>query len=192
MIKVSRPQCPNPNALRGNYKHPDNKVALKESSHDKCIYCESKVTATYYGDIEHLKPKSKYPDLECNWDNLGFVCAICNGHKGDIFDEALPFINPYEEDPQDFIFALGCMVCHIPSNRRGEITVNGIKLNRKELVLKRLETMEKLKTLIDRYAIEDNSTLKEILLDQIKIECQEDKEYSLCALSLIKAENINI
>jgi uncharacterized protein (TIGR02646 family) len=193
MIKINRPSCPNLGALSNrNYKHPDNKEALKYASHDKCVYCESKVTNVYHGDIEHLKPKAKYPELTFNWDNLGFICAICNGNKSDIFDETFPFVNPYEDNPEDFLFALGSFIFHKGGDKRGEITVKTIKLNRPELTAKRLETIEKLKTLIDRYAIEDNSILKEILLDQIKIECQENKEYSLCALSLIKAENINI
>lgn len=193
MIKINKPPCPNPGALTNqNYKHPDNKEALKCASNDKCIYCESKVTNVYYGDIEHLKPKIKYPELTYDWDNLGFVCAICNGNKSDIFDEEFPFINPYQEDPNDFLFALGCLIYHKSDNKRGEITVKSIKLNRAELIAKRLETIESIKNLIDRYTNETSTTLKDILLEQIKIECQEDKEYSLCALSLIKAEEINI
>ena len=79
MIKLDRPSCPNPRALtKGDYKHPDNKIALKNSTFGKCMYCESKITHIDYGDIEHIKPKSKYPTLKFTWSNLGFACTVCN------------------------------------------------------------------------------------------------------------------
>ena len=84
MIQLAKPVCPNMAALvGGNYKHPDNKRVLEEVSFGKCIYCEAKVTDVYYGDVEHIKPKLKFPELEFDWDNLGFVCAKCNGEKHD-------------------------------------------------------------------------------------------------------------
>lgn len=59
MIKLERPDCPYPAALEaGNYKHERNKLALKQASHDKCMYCECKISHIDFAHIEHIKPKA--------------------------------------------------------------------------------------------------------------------------------------
>ena len=67
------------------------KNALRKAQHDKCAFCESKVTHIAYGDVEHFRPKAGYrqrPDgplvrpgyywLAYEWSNLFFCCALCN------------------------------------------------------------------------------------------------------------------
>ncbi len=53
----------------------------------KCAYCESNVNATYFGDIEHFRPKGGYGEplvqpgyywLASEWENLLYSCAFCN------------------------------------------------------------------------------------------------------------------
>ncbi len=44
-----------------------------------CSYCERHTTDLH---IEHIKPKSQYPELECEWDNLLLACVNCNATKG--------------------------------------------------------------------------------------------------------------
>ncbi|MDB9476244.1 HNH endonuclease [Dolichospermum circinale] len=74
---------------RNKYKNKDIKEALETIFHGKCAYCESKVTTTGYGDIEHFCPKSKSRciDLTFEWTNLLLSCEKCNdaGHKGTKF-----------------------------------------------------------------------------------------------------------
>ncbi len=120
------------------------------ASFDKCMYCESKISHVYYGDVEHIKPKSKFPELEFEWGNLGFVCARCNGLKGDKYDARAPFIDPYEEDPSNHIVALGSMLFHKPGCERGEITILVIDLNRIELMTRRAERMMRLHAMADK------------------------------------------
>lgn len=73
------------------YGHESVKTALIEAQHEKCCFCESKVTHIAYGDIEHFRPKggwrrtksSKltrpgYFWLAYDWSNLLFCCQICN------------------------------------------------------------------------------------------------------------------
>lgn len=69
------------------YNHETVKAALKLMFYDKCAFCESNITQVYVGDIEHFKPKSKFPELCFEWENLLFACSICNGksNKGDNF-----------------------------------------------------------------------------------------------------------
>jgi uncharacterized protein (TIGR02646 family) len=70
-----------------SYRHRQVKNALIAMFHGKCAYCESKITVVTYGYIEHFRPKSIYPELTFEWNNLLLSCDICNdtGHKGNRF-----------------------------------------------------------------------------------------------------------
>ncbi|MFQ5637006.1 MAG: retron system putative HNH endonuclease, partial [bacterium] len=86
------------------YRHQQIKETLKIMFHGKCAYCESKITHIDYGQIDHFKPKSKYPELTFEWTNLLLACGICNGpvYKGNSFPEAEeggPLVNPCSDDP---------------------------------------------------------------------------------------------
>ena len=192
MIKIVRPQCPNPTALATNYKHPENKAALSAASFDKCIYCESKISHTYYGDIEHLKPKAKYRNLEFVWENLGYVCARCNGIKDDKYDEANPFLNPYDEDPEEHLIALGAIITYKSSSPRGKSTIDeneGVHLNRPQLVERRYEKLKLIEKIIDLSEKVDADT-KSHTIEELKNEAEVDKEYSLTIKHLLKARGV--
>jgi uncharacterized protein (TIGR02646 family) len=75
------------------------KNALLRAQYDKCCYCERKLSASDYGDVEHYRPKGtvkqapgqdkEYPGyywLAYEWNNLLVSCKRCNtGHKGILF-----------------------------------------------------------------------------------------------------------
>lgn len=193
MRKITRPICPNPSALSGNYKHPDNKKALASASNEKCIYCESKISHVYHGDIEHIKPKSIYANLEFAWENLGFVCAKCNGIKSNKYDKQTPFIDPYIDEPSDHIIAFGAFLSHKQGSERGQITIDeklGIGLNRKELIEKRQERIEEVTKAIDACFKTSNPDIKKVLFESLKDEAKSNSEYSLCIEALLKAHQI--
>lgn len=178
MIKLERPECPKPEALvQRDYKDPINKEALRSASFGKCMYCESEVEVTNYSDIEHFKPKHLYPDLEFEWTNLGYACGICNRKcKGTKFDDNL--INPYEENPQEHLIALGSIIYPKSTSLKGEITSDIVQLNRKELVAKRAERLQDLLLLTNRYQKMPNGAHKEAVMEQINEECSDAREYS--------------
>lgn len=191
MIKLSRPQCPNKGALNsGNYKHRENKCILQSSSFDKCMYCESKTSHTYYGDVEHIKPKSRFPELEFEWENLGFVCRICNGNKSDKFDTTLPFINPYDENPEEHVLAFGSIIRQKQGSERGELTINQIGLNRVALVERRTERLDQIEMAINSCFRTSNQTLRDMALHELVKEAGPDKEYSLCVKSMLLAHQL--
>jgi uncharacterized protein (TIGR02646 family) len=81
------------------------KSALQKAQHDKCAFCESKITHVAFGDVEHFRPKAGYRKtpkdalvqpgyywLAYDWGNLLFCCQICNQrHKRNhfpLFDES--------------------------------------------------------------------------------------------------------
>jgi uncharacterized protein (TIGR02646 family) len=89
---------------RGLYAHPSVKQALCAAQHGKCAFCESCLTHTGYGDVEHLRPKAGskqrpqdalrrpgYYWLAYEWSNLFFSCELCNQRfKRNLF----PLANP--------------------------------------------------------------------------------------------------
>lgn len=46
-----------------------------------CSYCEREFDAALA--VEHVLPKSKFPDHALNWDNFLLACVNCNSRKGD-------------------------------------------------------------------------------------------------------------
>lgn len=194
MIKINRPSCPNPTALQGNYKHPINKAALIAASFDKCMYCESKISHVYFGDVEHIKPKGKFSELEFDWDNLGYVCARCNSVKKDKYNASNPIINPYNENPEDHIIALGAVIAVKNNSGKGKVTIQestGVHLNRPGLIERRLEKMKNIEMIIDICSHLEESNYKISILNELKKEGDINKEYSLCVKYLLKANGIN-
>ncbi|MBF4428008.1 HNH endonuclease, partial [Vibrio anguillarum] len=128
-------------------------AALKDESFAKCMYCESVVGHVAHEHIEHIKPKSvaKYPEYTFEWDNLGLACPVCNMNKSDIYDDKLPFINPYIDEPSDFFVAAGPCIFSKSGVRRAELTEKILKLNRPELIEQRLERIEYIRELVDKY-----------------------------------------
>lgn len=170
----------------GRYRRAPIKRALAEDSHGKCMYCEAKILANGYGHIEHIQPKSKFPDQMFVWKNLGFVCEICNGNKLDYYDDSLPFIDPYEENPSDFLGASGAYIKSLPNNTRGEITEQIIDLNRAPLLEKRLERMQKIRHMIKLYQVLKDAE-KAAFSQELKEEMRDDKEFAMIIKALIQS-----
>ncbi len=86
------------------YRAKTVKNALKAAQHDKCCFCEAKVTHVAYGDVEHFRPKAGYRQakgdplskpgyywLAYDWTNLFFSCQLCNQrYKASLFPLADP------------------------------------------------------------------------------------------------------
>ncbi len=188
MIKINRPTCPNEKALAsGNYKHPENKKALSEASNDKCMYCESKISHIDFGHVEHIKPKAedKYPELTCEWSNLGYVCPKCNNKKSDKYHQDQPYIDPYSECPADHLYALGWLILQKNGSERGEITIRDIDLNRVELIEKRQTRIMEIQKAMDACYRTQNKTLRDAAIKQLHAESSPDKEYSLFVKSML-------
>jgi uncharacterized protein (TIGR02646 family) len=88
--------------LLGGYHHDDIKVALTESSHGKCAFCECIPSEGGYVQVEHFSPKSLYPQKTFEWKNLLPACAQCNSLKSNHDTEAEPIVNPYEHVPTQY------------------------------------------------------------------------------------------
>lgn len=190
MIKLTRPPCPNHQALiANNYKHPDNKKALAIASSYKCMYCESDIAHIDFGDVEHIKPKAdnQFPHLEFEWSNLGLACGKCNNTKSDKYFATAPFIDPYAENPEDHLFAYGAIIAQRNGSIRGEITIKEIGLNRPELLEKRSERVQTILVALNAAHRTQVEILKSAALAELEKEALPDKEYSLIVKAFLKA-----
>ena len=78
------------------YKWNDIQTKLSSIYHNKCVYCEEKITRVnainlsgkeeISHTVEHYRPKSKYGWLAFSWDNLLWCCKKCTDIKDDKFD----------------------------------------------------------------------------------------------------------
>lgn len=82
--------APPPEFEAGVYNDPAVREALRRAQHDKCAYCECKLTRMD-GDVEHFRPKAAvqqereeppqtpgYYWLAYEWSNLLVTCQHCN------------------------------------------------------------------------------------------------------------------
>lgn len=142
------------------------KEPLIEMTKNHCSYCDGyPLGKTGRQTIEHFKPKSDFPLLAFKWDNLFLCCDVCQGEKGEDFDELL--LKPDVED-YDFYryFMIDFKTGEILSNPRAseedqERAEKAIKLlglnknSRPGFRLSEYRLFQKLKN--DSYEIEDFS-----------------------------------
>lgn len=175
-----------PDTVKNRYNQAEIKATLEKETHGKCMYCEGYIGAVSFSHIEHFRPKASYPAMTYVWENLGLGCPVCNINKNDVFDEALPYVNPYYENPDDYFIFLGTMVMQKPGSARAENMKNQLKLNRSELMEQRKEAIENVTNLVERYKGEKNPATKTMLRKNIELELGPDKEYSRCVKSAVE------
>ena len=75
---------------------------LEEQESSCCPYCEIEINLKN-SQIEHIKPKDKFPKLLTEYDNLLACCLEskrCGNSKANKWDKL--FINPVIENPEDY------------------------------------------------------------------------------------------
>jgi uncharacterized protein (TIGR02646 family) len=160
------------------YAHRDVKTALSKAQHGKCAFCESKILHISHGDVEHFRPKKGFRQhaneplstpgyywLTYAWINLYFCCQICNQrHKKSLFPladasararsprnvarEKPLFIDPSLDDPSAHITFHGEFAVAINGSPRGAATIDGLQLNRRELVEERRQWLDAMRFLL--------------------------------------------
>lgn len=79
-------------ADRNIYTHTEVRTSLEHLFHDKCAYCETKMTATADWEVEHFRPSGRvverrdhpgYYWLVYIWENLYPSCPHCNQLRKD-------------------------------------------------------------------------------------------------------------
>lgn len=174
-----------PDAVSNCYRHPDVKASILNETAEKCAYCESKFAHVHWGDVEHIKPKNRFPGQFLDYDNLTLACAICNNKKSDYYREDAPILHPYVDTPEDHLVGLGPLLWHRNGSPVGQRSIDLLKLNREGLRERRLECIERLSALVDRYLREPVGPIKSTLGAQIRHEAADAAEFALVVRSFL-------
>ncbi|HDY84776.1 hypothetical protein LCGC14_0526650 [marine sediment metagenome] len=86
------------------YNNEAVRNGLVKSSFGKCAFCECIPSEGGNIEIEHFRPKSKYPELTFEWNNFLPSCRKCNGSKDSHDTGVEPIINPYDIDPKNAFY----------------------------------------------------------------------------------------
>lgn len=135
--------------LENRYRRDDVRDALREECHRKCAYCESRIDAVAYDNIEHIEPKSKVPALTFEWENLTLACPKCNTNKGHERPTAQNYIHPYNENPEDKFWFLGPIIFGNTDNLTASNMIAWLELNRPGLLEARAEVVYKVNNIYD-------------------------------------------
>lgn len=182
---------PVPKQLLYRYGHPDVFVQLAEDAHSKCMYCESKIAHVSFPHVEHIAPKTAYPERTFEWENLGLACQACNTAKGGQYDTQTPPVDPYSDDPSDHFYAFGEEMRARPGSERGLITLQLVGLNRADLLEARSRRLSTIQKMIEKYARTDNDPVKAALLQEICEELSADREFIMSAKAMIQGMEIS-
>lgn len=126
--------------------------ALKRECASRCAYCDASISHVTFGDVEHYRPKSRYPHLVVDWDNLALACDRCNQYKADAFDEELRILWPYEDDIDAHLIFVGPFVWGQPNSSRGRHTESQLRLNEVERVERRTDVLLAARRLAELWA----------------------------------------
>jgi hypothetical protein len=113
--------------LPSPWRHRQIRDALQAETFGRCAYCEGDILAVSFGDIEHHRPRVRYPALVVEWSNLTLACSRCNNSKSSKWDDALPYVNPYEDEIEQHIVFIGPFARGVSA--RGIKTIKDIGLN---------------------------------------------------------------
>ncbi|MCF7697982.1 retron system putative HNH endonuclease [Loktanella sp. M215] len=143
----------------------------------KCAFCECHLGNE--GGVDHFRPKSLYPWLSYEWENLFYVCRNCNNKKSNLFPlkgKHAPFLATLEDaraiekplliDPtfeypgQHLTFLSSGLITPRSNSQKGLATINTLQLNRESWVLDRQKFCEKSLDIWKR-SLEGNPTYPE-------------------------------
>jgi uncharacterized protein (TIGR02646 family) len=125
------------------------KMELSQEALHSCVYCC--VHESYFGGIrnyhvEHYKPKSKFAELQNDYSNLFYCCAICNVFKGNDWIDlpadqnsySAPFYpNPSLTDYAGLLSVDGTSKRVLSAFVTGKYLIERLYLNRPQLIIAR-------------------------------------------------------
>ena len=84
---------------RGYASYQQYKPWLRDEFQFRCAYCLCRERWFPNGEssfsVDHLKPRSLFPDRLGDYDNLVYACVQCNSAKQDLYPVPDPFSEPY-------------------------------------------------------------------------------------------------
>lgn len=158
-------------------------LVLMAGRRERCMYCQDSRGV----DIEHMWPKTTYPERTFLWENLILVCSGCNRNKGTRFAldaNASPMlIDPTNDDPWDHLFyesRTGIVTAKFlltgQPDPRGDYTVklSNLPLNIQAVTDARLRTTRNLERCVKRFLESVESTVDRDPFEHELVSCVED------------------
>jgi hypothetical protein len=170
-----------PKSALTRYRHPEIKSAVRDEASEKCVYCESSITHVHPGDCEHILPKSRRPDLVVAWDNLAFVCSVCNTTKRDYYDESQPLLNPFLDEPRNHLHFAGAFCMPIPGSDLGRRTRTILELDRAPLIEHRGNRMREVGRMLDEWQRLPVGTERDLTRAIIVQDVKEGEYVAMCS-----------
>ena len=121
-------------AIRDRYKRKSIQTALSNMYSGVCCYCEVEIRPAGYENIEHLRPKKRFPKRAFDWHNLHLACAACNQKKGSKWFYDAPFLDSAHDPVEEHVgyrAELGVGVFCVPLNgsQRAAKTIQSTNMN---------------------------------------------------------------
>ncbi|MEW1880985.1 retron system putative HNH endonuclease [Rhodococcus sp. NPDC080181] len=168
------------------WRNDELKDALRNETAGKCAYCESSIEDVAPAHVEHIQPKSLFPDLVMKWSNLTLCCPVCNSNKGDYYSLKAALLNPYVDDPSDHITFLGAFAWSKPSSLRGDTTIRKLQLNRTKLLEEREGLLKSIHVLLIAWANTEDDQVRSIMHESIMGLVSPQKPYNTLSLAFIE------
>lgn len=134
-----------------------------------------------YGAVEHIRPKSVFPNLAATWSNLGYCCSRCNTNKGAYWVDSagLRLLNPYEDSVSEHLAWAGPLPVVAGNSTRGENTLRQLKFSaRPDLLVARARRLEELDLRIRRWELESREAYKDVLAEDVRIAIADTVEFA--------------
>lgn len=152
--------------------HEEIRATLSDETYGKCAYCESTVGHVSYPNVEHILPKSKFPELAHIWSNLTSACTKCNNSKSDYHEPDLAVFNPYTDDVEGRLVYWGDFVDWPFGDDRAEVTVRKLDLNRLDLRNERIDRIASVREMLQRWHDAVGSK-RELLAEAIRLDAEQ-------------------
>ncbi|TCM18161.1 uncharacterized protein (TIGR02646 family) [Novosphingobium sp. PhB165] len=160
--KISSGEIPT-DGDKSKYRHADIKASLIVETNGKCAYCESFLRHISFGDVEHIHPKSANIDDIYRWDNLTLACDMCNTYKS----AETNVIDPYSDDPVEHFKFFGPMLYAKPESPKAVVTEKKLKLNRDDLVKKRVERLAAISNIVHIISKTTDENVRRVIVDDL-------------------------
>jgi uncharacterized protein (TIGR02646 family) len=106
------------------------KKAVLAKSYNKCCYSEIRLDEeSKYMEVEHFHPKKHYSDKVMLWENLLPSCKKCNATKGNHDTKKEPIINPFVDNPKEYLYFENYRYYSLNNNQLGRTTIDVLDLN---------------------------------------------------------------
>ena len=124
------------------------KPLLQEMTQAHCSYCDGYPFSMSKETIDHFRPKSKYPELAYQWENLFLCCDRCQYIKGEKFNKRMLKTDEISYNFSDYFIInykegtiLPNPIASLTNRQRAAITIDLLQLNDKTLCHTRIREL---------------------------------------------------